>query len=158
MVRGVELVQCAWTPPGESTRQLLWFPASQHANTLIPYVLMSEYDLIQLSAEFALLYAACQKGYVEEIREALEQEWDLEAKAMTGTREKARKYAAFYREVQQIYPALSRRLTLPPGQTEESEFMQIAEHAAESQARVQRLIDEMTRDKRPWAWVRVDAL
>lgn len=158
MVRGMELVQCAWTPPGESTRQILWFPASQRPQTLVPYVLMSEYDLIQLSAEFALLYAACMKGYVDEIRDALEQEWDLEAKVMTGTKEKARKYAQFYREVQSIYPALSRRLELPPGQTEEAEFAQIAERAAESQARVQRIIDSMLRDQRSWSWVRVDTL
>lgn len=158
MVRGVQLSQCSWIPPGQERRQLVWLPTSQSNGTLVAYVLMSEFDLIELSAQFARLYAACINGYIDDIREALEEEWDAEAKAMIGTRKRAVSYARFYREVQAIYPALTRRLELPPGETTEAEFVQIAERAAESQAQVQRIIDEMNRDKRHWAWVRVDQL
>jgi hypothetical protein len=105
-----------------------------------------------------MLYAACKKKYVDQIQRALEEDWELEAKAMTGDKKRAQKYAEFYLQVQEIYPALTRRLELPPGETTEREFDQIAERAAESQANVQRLIDAMTRDQRDWAWVRVSDL
>ena len=157
-VRGLEIVQCAITPAWGEEREVAWIPAPRGGDSLLPYVLMTEYDLLQLSAEFAFLYAACAKGYVDEIRQALEEEWDQEAKAMTGTKEKAQKYARFYREVQAIYPALTRRLDLPPGETTEREFQKIGERAAASQAYVQRIIDSMVRDGRAWAWVKISDL
>ena len=157
-VRGLQVVQCAMTPAEGGRRQVVWLPYPRHQQALIPYVLMTEYDLYQLSAEFAYLYAACKKGYVDEIRRALEEAWDQEAKAMTGTKEKAQKYARFYREIQQIYPALTPLLELPPGETSEQEFDLIGEQAAASQSRVQRIIDEMNRDQRRWAWIKITDL
>ena len=157
-VRGIEAVQCAITPAWGDERRVVWVPMPRGGDSLLPYVLMTEYDLLQLSAEFAFLYAACAKGYVDEIRQALEEEWDQEAKAMTGTKEKAQKYARFYREVQAIYPALTRRLDLPPGETTEHEFQAIGERAIASQAYVQRVIDAMVRDGRKWAWVKISDL
>ncbi|MEM7394008.1 MAG: hypothetical protein AAF492_16840, partial [Verrucomicrobiota bacterium] len=62
------------------------------------------------------------------------------------------------REVQRIYPALTRRLDLPPGKTTEKEFKEIGQRAIESQAYVQRIIDEMIRDSRKWAWVKISDL
>jgi NADPH-dependent ferric siderophore reductase len=158
MIRGVRAVQCALTDAGAAERTVAWLPFRRDREQLLPYVLMTNYDLMQLAAEFSFLYAACEKGYVDEIRRAVEEEWDLEAKAMTGTKEKAVKYARFYREVQAIYPALTARLELPPGTTSEREFSQIRDRAAASQAKVQRMIDEMERDRRTWAWVRVSDL
>ena len=47
---------------------------------------------------------------------------------------------------------------MPPGETREREFKEIARRAAESQAVVQRIIDAMLRDGRRWAWVKISDL
>lgn len=154
-VRGLEVVQCVMTPTRSGVRQIAWLPMRSGQDELLAYVLMSKLDLIELSGTFALLYAACIEGYADQIKQALEEDWDLEAKMMTGDKKRVQKYARFYKQVQQIYPALTRRLALPPGETTDSEFRRIGERAAESQANTQRLIDAMERDGRDWAWVRV---
>jgi hypothetical protein len=157
-VRGMDVVQCVITPSRGGSRKVVWLPLRRDRAELLPYVLMSKLDLIELSGNFALLYAACREGYADRIKQALEEDWDLEAKVMTGDKKRAQKYTRFYRQVQRIYPALSRRLALPPGETSEQEFQQIADRAAVSQANVQRLIDAMDRDGRDWAWVRISDL
>ncbi len=157
-VRGMELVQCVITPVQDAERKVVWFPFSRAGDELLPYVLMSKLDLIELSGNFALLYAACFEGYADQIRTALEEDWDLEAKIMTGDKKRVQKYARFFKQVQRIYPALTRRLALPPGETSEREFEVLGERAAQSQANVQRLIDAMDRDARNWAWVKISDL
>ena len=77
---------------------------------------------------------------------------------MTGDKKRVIKYARFYREVQKIYPALSRRLALPPGESTEREFKEVGNRAELSVSKVQRQIDLMTRDERDWIWVKVSDL
>jgi hypothetical protein len=136
----------------------VWLASPRGGEGLLPYVLMSKLDLIELSGNFALLYAACYEGYADQIRTALEEDWDLEAKIMTGDKKRVQKYARFFKQVQRIYPALTRRLALPPGETSEREFNVLGERAAQSQANVQRLIEAMDRDARDWAWVKISDL
>lgn len=158
MHQGMALVQCAISPSGGDGRQVVWLPFDTRAGALEPYVLMTHINLIELNGAFAILYAACESGYADEIQQAVKDDWDLEAKLMTGTKERAHRYASFYRKVQQIYPALSHRLELPPGRTEEREFRAIAQRAAESVNYITRLIEEMEADGRLWAWVNVTEL
>ena len=157
-VRGMDVVQCVLTPAQGEARRIVWLPLRRNRKELLPYVLMSKLDLIELSGNFALLYAACREGYADQIKRALEEDWDLEAKIMTGDKKRVQTYTRFFREVQRIYPALSHRLALPPGDTNEREFREIADRAAASLAHVQRVIDAMDRDRREWTWVRIDEL
>ena len=156
--QGMTLVQCALTPSEGDRRQVVWLPFDARDGALEPYVLMTKTDLIELSGNFATLVGACENGYADEIQQALREDWDLEAKLMAGTKERAQRYARFYREVQRIYPALSRRLELPPGRTEELEFRAIGARAAASVDYIGRLIEQMEADGRLWAWVSVTEL
>jgi len=156
--RGMDVVQCVITPSQTERRQIAWLPVKRNEEEFHAYALMSKLDLIELSGSFALLYAACEKGYADRIKQALEEDWDLQAKAMTGDKKRVIKYARFYREIQKIYPALTRRLALPPGETAEREFKELGIRAEQSQVNVQRLIDLMTRDERDWIWVKVSDL
>ncbi len=156
--RGMDLIQCVITPSQSERRQVAWLPVKRNQDDFHAYVLMSKLDLIELSGSFALLYAACENGYADSIKQALEEDWDLQAKAMTGDKKRVIKYARFYREVQKIYPALSRRLALPPGESTEREFKEVGNRAELSVSKVQRQIDLMTRDERDWIWVKVSDL
>jgi hypothetical protein len=158
MIRGVPAIWCALVSPDRTERNLVWLPFAPREDALLPYVLMTEFDLIELSAMFAYLAAACEEGYVDTIKQAIEEEWDLQAKMMVTTKRRSQKYARFYREVQRIYPALTDRLALPPGETGEREFREIGERARSSQARVSRLLEDMTASGRTWRWIRLSDL
>jgi hypothetical protein len=156
--RGMDVIQCVITPSRAERRQVAWIPVKRNQEEFHAYVLMSKLDLIELSGSFALLYAACERGYADQIKQALEEDWDLQAKAMTGDKKRVIKYARFYREVQRIYPALTRRLELPPGESTEREFKVLGKRAEQSQGNAARLIEAMTRDRRDWIWVKVSDL
>ena len=124
------------------------------------YIINRKLNILELGQTLGNISEACRKLGVSrqhyyDIKQAIEEEWDLQAKMMVTTKRRSQKYARFFREVQRIYPALTTRLALPPGETGEQEFREIGRRARQSQARVSRLIEEMIAAGRSWSWVKI---
>lgn len=157
--RGMDVVQSAMWNHVNETYEQQYLPVrhtlTPATDTIIPVALMSETDIQELEAAAHLLYGACDRGggRIDEIREALEKNWDLTGKVVIGVERRNQQLARGYLKVQRLFPTLTAGLKLPPGDAPDATFKQLGQRAERIAANAGRILADMRRDKRSWVWV-----
>jgi hypothetical protein len=162
--RGMDVVQTAIWNHIDQKYESLYLPV-RHTLTpatdmIIPVAMLSETDIQELEAAAHLLYGICAGGSarVDEVREALETNWDITSKVVVGTDRRNQQFVRAYQRIQKLFPTLTAGLQLPPGASPDATFNELGERAARIAANASRILADMRRDKRPWAWVNLAEL
>ncbi|NCD35348.1 MAG: hypothetical protein EOL87_18320 [Spartobacteria bacterium] len=157
--KGMDVVQCAIRNNGSMDYSVVYMPVrstlSPKTDTIIPVALLSETELQELEEMAHILCGACDggSGRREDIVDTLAKNWDMTSKIVIGTERRNQQFAAKYKRIQNLFPALTHGLALAPGDAPEKTWKDIGLRAECIANNASRILDTMRRNKRSWVWV-----